>query len=173
MKKGENKLTSAKYNSNRSYFIGTNFVCLTQSKLVNSKSSGLEILFRSIENSNYKEVEIRIYTLSKKSSIKLFFYYQTFVCVKGTFPYAHKTNVPGHVAQLVTCLTTDTCLTADLAVASSIPAWSHTFVEIDHELISTAILLLSADSRRVVVKYVHEVLVNRFVKVAQEEKVVR
>ena len=34
-----------------------------------------------------------------------------------------------------------------------IPAWSHTFVEIDHELFSTAILLLSADSRRAVVSY--------------------
>ena len=29
----------------------------------------------------------------------------------------------------------------------------HTFVEIDHEIISTAILLPSADSRRVVVSY--------------------
>ena len=41
---------------------------------------------------------------------------------------------------------------------------SHTFMEIEHELISTAILLPSADSRRVVVsckrKYVHKVLVN-------------
>ena len=31
-------------------------------------------------------------------------------------------------------------------VPSSIPAWSHTFVEIDHEIISTVILLPSADS---------------------------
>ena len=31
-------------------------------------------------------------------------------------------------------------------VASSIPARSHTFVEIDHEIISTVILLPSADS---------------------------
>ena len=28
----------------------------------------------------------------------------------------------------------------------SIPVWSHTFVEIDHEMISTVILLPSADS---------------------------
>ena len=41
---------------------------------------------------------------------------------------------------------TDACLTADPGVASSIPAWSHTFVEIDHEIISTVILLPSADS---------------------------
>ena len=36
--------------------------------------------------------------------------------------------------------------TADSGVASSIPARSHTFVEIDHEIISTVILLPSADS---------------------------
>ena len=35
----------------------------------------------------------------------------------------------------------DTSLTADLGVASSIPARSHTFVEIGHEIISTVILL--------------------------------
>ena len=52
----------------------------------------------------------------------------------------------GRVAQSVTCLATDACLTADPGVASSIPARSHTFVEIDHEMISTVILLPSADS---------------------------
>ena len=40
----------------------------------------------------------------------------------------------------------DACLTADPRVASLIPARSHTFVEIDHEIISTVILLPSADS---------------------------
>ena len=45
-------------------------------------------------------------------------------------------NGPGRVAQSVTCLTTDACLTADPGVASSIPVRSHTFVEIDHEMIS-------------------------------------
>ena len=59
-------------------------------------------------------------------------------------------------------------------VESLITAWSHTFVEIDNEIISTAILLPSADSRRVVVsnkqKYVHKVLVNCYVKLAQEKK---
>ena len=54
--------------------------------------------------------------------------------------------MPGHVAQSVTCLATDACLTADPGVTSLIPAWSHTFVEIDHEIISTVILLPSADS---------------------------
>ena len=53
--------------------------------------------------------------------------------------------IPGRVAQSVTCLATDACLTADPGVASSIPARSHTFVEIDHEIISTVILLPSAD----------------------------
>ena len=48
-------------------------------------------------------------------------------------------------AQSVTCLATDACLTADPGIASSIPAQSHTFVEIDHEIISTVILLPSAD----------------------------
>ena len=54
--------------------------------------------------------------------------------------------MPGRVAQSVTYLATDGCLTADPGVASLIPVWSHTFVEIDHEMISTVILLPSADS---------------------------
>ena len=45
----------------------------------------------------------------------------------------------GPVAQSVTCLT------ADPGVASSIPARYNTFVEIDHEIIATVILLPSAD----------------------------
>ena len=57
------------------------------------------------------------------------------------FPWQHNTH-----AQSVTCLATDACLTADPGVASSIPARSHTFVEIDHEIISTVILLSSTDS---------------------------
>ena len=85
--------------------------------------------------------------------------------------YFHICEVPGGIAQSVTCLT------ADPGVVSLIPAWSHTFVEIDREIISTAILLPSADSRRVVVsykrKYVHEILVNCLVKLAQEKGVVR
>ena len=54
--------------------------------------------------------------------------------------------LPGSVAQSVKCLATDACLTADPGVASSIPARSHTFVEIDHEIIAMVILLPSADS---------------------------
>ena len=52
---------------------------------------------------------------------------------------------PGRIAQSVTCLATDSCLTADPGVASWIPAWYHTFVEIDHEIVSTVILLPSPD----------------------------
>ena len=53
---------------------------------------------------------------------------------------------PGRVAQSVMCLATDASLTADPGVASSIPARYHTFVEIDHEIISTVILLPSTES---------------------------
>ena len=82
--------------------------------------------------------------------------------------------IPGPIAQSVTCLATDASLTADPGVPSSIPARSHTFVEIDHEIISTVILLPPLNhSRRVVVsykrKYVHEVLVNCLFKLAQEK----
>ena len=55
-------------------------------------------------------------------------------------------HIPGCVAQSVTCLATDASLTVDPGVASSIPARSHTFVEIDHEIISTVILLLPVES---------------------------
>ena len=54
--------------------------------------------------------------------------------------------LPGRVGQLVTCLATDVSLTADLEVLSLIRARSHTFVEIDHEIFSTVILLPSAES---------------------------
>ena len=68
------------------------------------------------------------------------------------------------------------CLTADPGVASSILLRSHTFAEIDREIISTAILLSSTDSRRVFVsykqKYVHKVLVKCLVKLAQEKSMV-
>ena len=63
----------------------------------------------------------------------------------GNFAYDFN-EAPGRIAQSVTCLATDACLTADPGVAGSIPIRSHTFVEIDHEMISTVILLSSADS---------------------------
>ena len=66
-----------------------------------------------------------------------------------------------------------TCLNADPGVASPVPARSPNVVEIGHEIISTAILLPSADSRRVVVsykqKYVHEISVSRLVKLARKK----
>ena len=40
-----------------------------------------------------------------------------------------------------------TCLTGDPGVGRLTPVRSHTFMEIDHKIISTAILHLSADSR--------------------------
>ena len=43
---------------------------------------------------------------------------------------------PGLIAQSVACQT------ADPGVASSVPAWSHTFTKIGHEIISTVILFL-------------------------------
>ena len=104
--------------------------------------------------------------------------YFTFSFDVVTFSPFYFDYMPGRVAQLVTCLATYACLTADQGVASSIPVRSHTFVEIDHEMISTVILLLPLiHSRRVVVsykrKYVHELLVNRLFKPAQEKSVVR
>ena len=82
---------------------------------------------------------------------------------------------PGRVAQSVTCLVTDAKLTADPGVASSIPARSHTFVEIDHEIISTVILLPSAESFmkgccQLQAKVCARLLVNCL---AQEKSVVR
>ena len=64
---------------------------------------------------------------------------------------------PGHVAQSVTCLATDASLIADPGVLSSILAWSHTYMKIDYEIISTVILFSSAESfsykRKFVPKY--------------------
>ena len=66
----------------------------------------------------------------------------------------------GHIAQWVVSLTAH----ADQGVASSIRPLSHTYFrrDNDHEIISTVILLLPHDSRRVFVsykrRYAHEVL---------------
>ena len=61
----------------------------------------------------------------------------------GSYPI-----VPGRVVQWVINVSGyRSCLTADPGVTSSIPARSHTFVEIDHEIIiSMVILLPSAES---------------------------
>ena len=82
-------------------------------------------------------------------------------------------------------MTSDTCQTADPGVSSSIFA-SHTFVEIDHEILSTVIptyfktifknkkiLLLSADSRRTFVSYTQKYTCTKNWLTAQEKGVVR
>ena len=79
-----------------------------------------------------------IYSSIKCSQVHIIYSYNILNSMSQTFE-------PGRVAQSVTCLATDACLTADPGVASSIPARYHTFVEIDHEIISTVILLPSAD----------------------------
>ena len=90
---------------------------------------------------------------------------------RGYKTFFHTHLLLGRLAQLVMCLT------ADPGDASSIPARSDTFVEIDQEIISVTNNLPSADSRRVVVsykrKYEHKVLVNGLVKLAQEKSVFR
>ena len=54
--------------------------------------------------------------------------------------------IPGRIGHAVICLATDASLTADRGVASLIPARFHTFMEIDHEMISMVVLLPSAES---------------------------
>ena len=62
---------------------------------------------------------------------------------------------------------TDMCLNGDPGVSSLIPVRFHTFMEIDREKKTSAILLLCADSNRVVLNYkrnhVHKVLFSHFV----------
>ena len=70
----------------------------------------------------------------------------------------HNVYTPSPVAQLVANPTVDP------GIADS-PAQPHTFMEFDHEIISMVILLLTQIQERLMSKYVHEVLVNRFVKV--------
>ena len=76
--------------------------------------------------------------------------------------------LPGRVAQSVTCLATDESLTADPGLRSLIPAGSHTFVAIDHEIISM-VILLPLNQRSYKRKYVHKVLVNCLFKLAWEK----
>ena len=65
-------------------------------------------------------------------------------------------------------------LNADPGVASLIPTRSHTFVEIDHEIISMVILLLSAESFKkgccqLQAKVCAKKMVNCLLKLAQEK----
>ena len=86
----------------------------------------------------------------------------------------HLARMPGHVAKTVTCLATDTCLTADPGVASSIPAGTIlSWRLIMKEFLRSFSSLLLIHSRRVVVSYkqkhVHKLLVKRLFKPAQEK----
>ena len=70
------------------------------------------------------------------------------------------------VAQPVTCLIEDPGVARVQSRPGPTLSW-----RLDHDIISTAILLHSADSRRIVVKRnsVHEILVNRLVNPAPEK----
>ena len=63
---------------------------------------------------------------------------------------------------------------ADPGVTSLTPAQSQTFMEIDHEIISTLIPLIQEGllSTCYKLKYMREVLVNCLVKLAQEKSVI-
>ena len=100
------------------------------------------------------------------------------ICIPFKISFTHFIEIwrekPGRVAQSVTCLATDARLTADPGVASSIPARSHTFMEFDHEIISTVILLPSADSFKkgccqLQAKVCAQLLVKSLFKPAQEK----
>ena len=79
----------------------------------------------------------------------------------------------GCVAQSITYLTADTCLTADSGGRELIQARSHTFVEINHEIISTAIILpfrgFKKSCSQLHAKVCAKVLVNCLVKLAQDK----
>ena len=66
--------------------------------------------------------------------------------IYNAFTSSNTRHTSGRVAQSVKCLKTDVSLTAEPGVASLIPALSHTFIKIDHGIISTVILLPSAES---------------------------
>ena len=63
----------------------------------------------------------------------------------GYITFIHFWDILGHLAQSVR-LATDASLTSNAGVMSFIPARSHSLVEIDYEIISSVILLLSAES---------------------------
>ena len=72
-------------------------------------------------------------------------------------------------------MSADMLLTADPVVASSIPARSNTLAEVDHVIISTASILPSAVISKLLSitrkKYLHEVLANPLVNLAQEKAI--
>ena len=98
-----------------------------------------KIKTKSINNSKGKIIRSRMFQhLCKHIApplIKLLGVPLTSLCM-GTGPRSAVGNVSGY-----RCVSD-----CNPGVASSIPARSHTFVEMDHEIISTVILLPSADS---------------------------
>ena len=95
---------------------------------------------------HYAVMPVRLEPATPRSPVKHFTTEPLRSLPSFKFWTKHMWVLPGCVAQSVTCLATDASLTADPGVASSITARSHTFVEIDHEIISTIILLPSAES---------------------------
>ena len=94
----------------------------------------------------FDSVKITSLKDSNVHSIKDFYTLEYLILDIYTLEYLILAKEPGRVAQSVTCLATDTYLTADPGVASSITARSHTFMKIDHDIISTVILLPSAET---------------------------
>ena len=69
----------------------------------------------------------RCHFASKKTILEVFIHQ----IMGKTISMSHPISKTGHVVLPITS-----------RVASSIPAWSHTFMEIDHDIISTTVLLL-------------------------------
>ena len=114
---------------------------LSGSKKLQSKGSSRGPLARKWLNQCKYSIQLNIF---RSKSLEMFLKNMIFGCISHNG--APTRVLPGRLEQSVTCLATDASLTADPGVASSIPARSHTFVEIDHEIISTVILLPSAES---------------------------
>ena len=72
---------------------------------------------------------------------------ERYACSQEALLITHSMKADDGSFQISPCIRT--VGSEDQGVASSIPVWSHTFVEIDHEMISTIILLPSTDSFKV------------------------
>ena len=113
---------------------------------------------------------------SKIVSMNTVFRYCSVSTTSQNFSQQNKVDNMCRVAQSVKCLATDVYLTANPGVASSIPVrsgpilWRRLIMKLFLRSFSSLLLIYS---RRVVVsykrKYVHELLVNRLFKPAQEK----
>ena len=102
----------------------------------------------------FQHVTIYVYYIARNDAV-LLFKGIIVICRKKTSFIARNLRLHLSIYRTQLCSTgprsavgnvaTDACLTTDPGVASSIPVRSHTFVEIDHEIISTVILLPSTD----------------------------